>query len=154
MSEPTHVGEDAGVNRRAGSRSCFPNRTACLGRAWIRVGAGGRKRDARTVYWGAAGSTAAGSGADEYPGRLGREIRLLRSVKRGSQLRPEGGCALAKDLLATGEFLFPLSHVFPDDLLEVIDDVQVNVANPLRLRVDVARNGNIDEEQGPVAASG
>src|SRR5262249_53140670 len=70
----------------------------------------------------------------------------------GRQFRSERNSTLADDRLAFGEFLFAIADVFADDGLEVVHVVEVNVFEFLDVRIDVARNSDIDQEQRPISA--
>src|SRR5579862_7639506 len=51
-------------------------------------------------------------------------------------------------------FLLAVSDVRADGLLEIVDIVDKDTVELVHLGIDVAGNGNIDEEHRPVAAAG
>src|SRR5215831_18477521 len=58
------------------------------------------------------------------------------------------------DGLAPGEFALASKNVFADDRFEVVHVVEVNVFELLNVRIHVARHGDVDHEEGTIAASG
>ena len=51
-----------------------------------------------------------------------------------------------------GNFLLALFEVAVRDRLEIVDVIEVNVLQEIHLRIDVARDGDIDEKQRTAAA--
>src|SRR6266542_6104343 len=89
--------------------------------------------------------------SEEDPGRLRSNTVVLEFSGRRREPRPQCGRPFLDDRLTPGQFLLPLSHIFPDDLFQVVNVVEVNVVDELHLRVDVPRDGDVDEEQRPTA---
>src|SRR5690606_23679590 len=88
--------------------------------------------------------------------RSGGTRRLLfrrRDVRGGGSGEKTGGF-LANDRLAAGHFHVALLQVIVRDRLEVIDVVEENVLHEVDFGLDVARHGNVDQEQRPATPRG
>ena len=48
---------------------------------------------------------------------------------------------------ALRQFLFAVVHVLAHNRFEVVNVVEVNIFDLLHCRIDVARHGNVDQEQ-------
>ena len=53
------------------------------------------------------------------------------------------------DALGLGRRALPLAAVAVDDLLQIVDVVEIGVVDALDLGVEVARDGDVDEEDRP-----
>src|SRR5262245_33884453 len=59
---------------------------------------------------------------------------------------------LGDDGFATCDFIFALLEIIVGNRLQVIDVVEVDVFQEVNFRFDVARDGDVDQEQGAVSA--
>ena len=80
----------------------------------------------------------------------GRPRRAVQGL--GASLDEQAARVLTNDRFAPDDFLPALLEIIVGDGLEVIDVIEVNVLQKVDLGVDVARHGDVDEQQRAVAA--
>src|SRR5262245_1143006 len=54
---------------------------------------------------------------------------------------------VANNGFAARDFLFPLAQIVGGNRLQIVNVVEVNVVHEVHIRIDVSRDGDVDEKQ-------
>src|SRR4051812_1388538 len=79
-------------------------------------------------------------------------LARVESQCRAAECFKQCARAFLDDGFAFGDFFAPLLHVIVGDLLEIVDVEKVNLIQKIYFRINVARDGDIDQKQGTIFA--